>query len=129
MRKLALLLSTTLLALALCWLNDSSFFSMKDEKRWFTALAAPTPAGKRQLQLVSEYAGRFRAGEQEQNSEYQKALKTFEDRNQQYVEEVAAYQKQRALLLKKQAIDLENKQRARLVRNILRIKSSTRRTG
>ena len=59
------------------------------------------------LNLVSDYAETFRNREKAQNSDYALAEQRFEERNERYIDEVAAYQKKRALLLKQQALRLE----------------------
>jgi hypothetical protein len=57
--------------------------------------------------LVSDYAETFRNRERAQNSDYALAEQRFEERNERYIDEVAAYQKNRALLLKQQALRFE----------------------
>jgi hypothetical protein len=59
------------------------------------------------LNLVSDYAETFRNREKAQNSDYALAEQRFEERNERYIDEVAAYQKKRAFLLKQQALRLE----------------------
>ena len=67
-----------------------------------------TSSAGQPLGLVSKYAETFRNREEQQNYEYHLAEKIFEERNQQYMEAVAAYQKKRAELLEKQAKRLAN---------------------
>jgi hypothetical protein len=59
------------------------------------------------LNLVSDYAETFRNREKAQNSDYALAEQRFEERNERYIDEVAAYQKKKAALLKQQALRLE----------------------
>ncbi len=68
------------------------------------------------LDLVTKYAQKFRSREQQQNSEYELAEKEFEQRNQQYIESVAAYQRRKAAILKQQALRLEQARNVRKLR-------------
>ena len=71
---------------------------------------------RRVLDLVSQYAQKFRNREKQQNLEYERAEQQFEQRNRQYIEAVAAYQRRRAVILKRQALNLEKTRQSQKLR-------------
>jgi hypothetical protein len=94
--------------------NTNSDIRMTVGKRTLFATSKPTSLLSKTkqmndgtLDLVSDYAETFRNRENAQNSDYALAEQRFEERNERYIDEMAAYQKKRALLLKQQALRLE----------------------